>query len=106
MHFLGLEVAGNILDWRECRRRPLQVGRIPATAAHDDVFAGIAHDHEFLGFTAAHGTRMGLNRQKLQAATFEDRPIGAVVGVVSRIESGLIDVETVGVLHHELAHAQ
>src|SRR5262249_52306325 len=63
-------------------------------------------DHELDRLAPAHRARRGLDRERVEAAAREDAAIGLEVALEGRVEAGGVEVERVGVLHHELAHAQ
>ena len=85
----------------------LHVGRVVARPAHDHVIlARFGGHHELVRLVAAHGARVGLDREVAQPAAVEDAAVGAVVLVVGGVEAVVVHVEGVGVLHEELAHAQ
>ncbi len=84
-----------------------EIGRVAADrAAGDQVLAGFGVDHELLRLRAAHGAGVGFDGDELEAAAGEDGAVDLVVQVEALVEAGGIDVEGVGVLHDELAHAQ
>ena len=49
---------------------------------------------------------VGLDHDEREAAAGEDGAVGLVVLTVALVQAGGVDVEGVGVLHRELAHAQ
>ena len=75
-------------------------------AGGDQVFAGVGVDHELLRSGAAHGAGIGLDDDEAEAAAGEDGAVGLVVLVIAFVQAGGVDVEGVGVLHDELAHAE
>jgi hypothetical protein len=84
----------------------IQAGPVVARRAHQhDVLAGISGLHELVGIGAAHGGGIGLDHQEGAAAALEDAAIGAVHLRIGAGEVGLVAMERVGVLHHELAAA-
>ena len=84
-----------------------QIRRVAAARADgDEILAGIGGHHELVRLAAAHGAGVRFDHDVLQAAALEDAAVGLVVLFVGGVESGLIHVEGVGVLHDELAHAQ
>ncbi len=92
-------------------RRPdlhgLDVGGVVAVgAAHVGVLAHGGLRQELLGLGAAHGSGGRLDDDVLEAELVEDPDIGVAVLLVALVETGVVDVEGVGVLHHELAAAQ
>ena len=93
-------------SWRRRLRhdRDLAVGRVAARLAQDeDVLTGRVEDHEFVGQAAAHDPDVGRHDDRVQPEPLEDPDVGAVLGVVARVEPGLVAVAAVGVLHDELA---
>ena len=75
-------------------------------ADRHQVFAGIRRHHELVRLAAAHGAGVRLHHQVFQAAAVEDAAVRVVVLVVGDVQPGLVQVEGVGILHEELAHAQ
>ncbi len=109
MELFGGEVAFGIGGGARGRRGDglFQVRRVAAGRADgDEILAGIGGDHELVGLAAAHGAGVGFDHGVFQAAALEDAAVGLVVLVVGGVESGLVDVEGVRVLHDELAHAE
>jgi hypothetical protein len=85
----------------------LQICRVLAIRATDNlIFAGRRIDHELFGLRSAHSPGVGVDYEVIQAAAVEDAPVCIAVLLIRNIETGGIDVEGVGVLHHELPHAQ
>ena len=85
----------------------LDVGRVVARrAAHVGVLADVGAGQELLRLRAAHRPRGRLDDHVVEAETIEDPDVGVAVGLVRRVEPGVVDVEGVGVLHHELPPAQ
>ena len=85
----------------------LDVGGVVAQrAAHVGVLADRGPRQELLGLRAAHGAGGGLDDDVLEAEPVEDPDVGVTVPLVGLVEPGVVDVEGVGVLHHELATAQ
>ena len=87
-------------------RDRLDVGRVTAGRADEGVLAGVGDGQELLARRAAHRPRHGLDDHVLEAEPVEDLDVGVAVRVVGRLQAGVVDVEGVGVLHHELAAAQ
>ena len=81
-------------------------GVVAAGAAHVGVLADGGLGEELLGLRAAHGAGLGLDDDVLEAELVEDPDVGVAVLLVARVEAGVVDVEGVAVLHHELAAAQ
>ena len=85
----------------------LDVGGVVAAAAPDvGVLADLRLGEELLGLRAAHGAGLGLDDDVLETELVEDPDVGVPVLLVARVETGVVDVEGVGVLHHELAAAK
>ena len=97
---------------RECRRArhaacDLEIGCIVAVRARDEGVLARAGRSEVVDRLApAHHPGLGLHRDGLQPAALEDPLVCAGVLLEAHVEPGLVAVERVGVLHHELAHAQ
>ena len=81
-------------------------GVVAARAAHVGVLADRRLGEELLGLRATHGAGLGLDDHVLEAEAVEDPDVGVAVLLVRHVEAGVVDVEGVGVLHHELAPAQ
>ena len=78
----------------------------PARAAdHDRILADRREVHELVRDLAAHHPDVGLHRERVDAAPREDAMVRLVVTVVLQVETGLVAVEAVAVLHDELANA-
>ena len=58
-----------------------------------------------MGVLPADRSRVGLDHDRIDAAAGEDVFVGLDHGVVAFVETGLVHVEAVGVLHIELADA-
>ena len=85
----------------------LDVGGVVAARAADvGVLADRGLGQELLGLRAAHRAGLGLDDDVLEPEPVEDPDVGVAVPLVARVEAGVVDVEGVGVLHHELAAAQ
>ena len=119
------EKFGQRLDRRRARRRhffhrqgvlvgrraagefgPLLIGRVAAGIAERDVvFADLREKDELLGLLSADRSGIRLHRDDGHAAA----PIYVVIGLghrgVGLLKRLLVDIERVGVLHDELAHA-
>ena len=81
-------------------------GVVARGAAHVGVLAVGGRGEELLGLGAAHRAGGGLDDHVVEPEPVEDPDVGVAVRGVGRVEAGLVDVEGVGVLHHELAAAQ
>ena len=85
--------------------RFFDVGGVAAGRAVDKlVFAGIGDQHELVRTLAADSAGVRLDQHARQPAAGVDVLVGLHHGVVALVQPGLVDVETVGVLHNELAH--
>ena len=83
-----------------------EIRRVLTGAAEDDgILAGIGHDHEFVGITAADASRIRLHRPEVQTAAREDPVVGIEHLPVTDLSARLIRIETVGVLHAEFPAA-
>ena len=102
--------------FRGLRRRPrlarrerlgeLEVGRVIVAVGKDDrVLARIGQHVEFLGGAAADRAGVRVHGAEAQPEAREDRRVGLVHAPVALGERGLVGMEAVGVLHHELARA-
>src|SRR5439155_11034296 len=95
------------LGLRGHRPRELDVGGVAALRAHRDlVLAGRAGCHELVGTLAAHQPGVRLDDVVAQSAAIEDLAVRAFVRGVRTVEGGLVRIEGVRVLHHELARAE
>jgi len=86
----GLAIAGRLHlgDGIEAGRGLLEIRRVAAhRAAHDKVLARVGVDHELLRLRAAHGARIGLDGDELEAAASEYCSIGSVVQIEALIET-------------------
>ena len=85
----------------------LDVGGVVARrAAHERVLADLDRGEELLARRAAHRPRHRRHDDVRQAEAVERGDVGVTVALVRALEAGVVDVEAVGVLHHELAAAQ
>ena len=85
----------------------LDVGRVAAVgAAHVGVLAVLGGGEELLRLRPAHRPGHRLDDHVVEAEPVEDAHVGVAVQLVALVEPGLVDVEGVAVLHHELAPAQ
>ena len=84
----------------------LGVGGVAARVAErDHVLAGLREEDELLRALPADRARVGLDRHGRHAAAREDAPVRLEHRLVRGVEPRLVEVEGVGVLHRELAHA-
>ncbi len=85
----------------------LDVGGVVAVRAADvGVLADLGLGEELLAGRAAHRARRRLHDDVLEAEPVEDPDVRVAVQLVGPREAGVVDVEGVGVLHHELTPAQ
>ena len=85
----------------------LDVGGVVAVAAADvGVLTVLGRRQELLGHRATHRARECGDDDVLEAEPVEDPDVGVAVQLVAGLEPGVVDVERVGVLHHELATTQ
>ena len=85
----------------------LQVSRVIASiAAHNPVFPGRCAHHEFMRLLPSHRPRVRLHHHVLQPAAVENPAVRVVVLLIARVQAGFVQVKRVGILHHELSHAQ
>ena len=85
-------------------RRHLGVRRVATLRAEQAVIlADLRQVEKLVRVVAAHRARIGQRRDHRHPAALEDAPVGAEHRVVGDVETGLIEVEGVGVLHRELA---
>ena len=100
---------GVVVRQRVGRRDPhgLDVRRVRARLrAHERVLADVERGEELLARRAAHRARHRGDDHVRQAEAVERLDVGVAVALVGDLEPGVVDVEAVGVLHHELAAAQ
>ena len=84
--------------------RDLAVRGVVARLAQDeDVLAGRVEDHELVGLAAAHDPDVGGDHDGLETEPLEGPDVRAVLRLVAGVETGLVAVGAVGVLHDELA---
>ncbi len=87
--------------------RRLDVGVVVAVlTAHQLVLTRLGRREEAGGLFAAHDPGLGLDEVDLEPAALEDPLVGCLVAVEARVETGLVAIERVGVLHDELAHPE
>ncbi len=85
----------------------LDVGGVVARRAADEgVLADVHRGEELLGRRPAHGARHRRHDHVRQTEPVEQRDVGRAMGVVRRLQAGVVEVEAVRVLHHELAATQ
>ncbi len=101
---------GQTVERDRCRSRSddgLDVGRVVARRAADErVLADVHRGEELLGGRAAHRPGHGRHDDVRQPEPIEQRDVRRAMGVVGLLEAGVVEIEAVGVLHHELAAAQ
>ena len=108
----GLALFGGRQRFRIALFRPrghnrLNVGGVVAVRRADEgVLTDLGDREEFLRRGSAHRARGGLADGVLDAQAVEDSLVGGAVTVVGLVQAGVVHVEGVGILHHELAPAQ
>ena len=102
-----LECAGLVMDWWYLCTCDLNVGGVIAPPTVDDfVFAGVGTRDEFDGVASAHRARKGLRWQGFQVTPRINPLIRCAHRFEGEVQSGLIDVEGIGIFHEKLAHPQ
>ncbi|GBD46661.1 hypothetical protein HRbin41_01491 [bacterium HR41] len=96
------QVAGR--SWRAAR--DLDVRGVAGIGERDLVLARWARRHVLVRTRTAHHPHIRLDFVPLEAGAVEDARVGAAVELVGALEPLSVAIEAVGVLHHELAHAQ
>ena len=87
--------------------RDLEIGRIVTVLArHERVLARSGGREVVQRLLAAHHPALGRDATRLEAAALEDPLVGTLVRLEADVEAGLVPVERVRVLHHELADAE
>ena len=85
----------------------LEIGRVVTGLAGDERVLPRARRREVVDrLAAAHHPRLGLNRHRLDATALEDPLVRACMLLEAHVEAGLVPIERVRVLHHELTHAE
>src|SRR5699024_9003127 len=84
----------------------LDIGGVTAVGDHEGVLADLGWVQELLGARASHRPGVGLADDGRQPEPLEGALVGLALALVGGVESRVVDVEGVGVLHHELAGAQ
>ncbi len=124
---MGVEVVDQRLDRRcvgrvgdERRRQPVEGdrrrhrnahrlgvgGEVAAGATDERVLADVDRSQELLGGRSAHRSGHRRHDHVRQPEPVEQLDVGLAVELVRTLEAGVVDVERVRVLHHELAAAQ
>ena len=91
---------------RRHRDHRLHVGRVAAGRADVAVLADLRVDQELLRPAAAHRPGHGRDDHVAQPEPVEDPDVSGPVPGVTGLQAGVVEVEGVGVLHHELPAAQ
>src|SRR5690606_2167175 len=73
---------------------------------HEGVLADSGRVQEFFGLGSAHGTCLSEHWNNFQAQALEDLQVRTAVGHVGLIQTFIIDVKGVGILHDEFTAAQ
>src|SRR5687768_8950324 len=82
----------------------LRVRRIPAgRTRHERVLTARRDGEELLALTPTHRAADRADDPIVESETIEDPLVRRSVEQVAALESGIVDVERVAVLHHELA---
>ena len=101
------------LDEKLCRRRPRSDGRqclglfhvggvIAARAIDDCILTGSSNHLEFFTQITANGAAVGRHGAIGQTESVKNSPVGIGHHLIAGLGTGLVTVETVGVLHDEL----
>ncbi len=105
-----LGVGGRGVVVRHGRRRQdpdgFDVGGIASRRTDEGVLAVLGHREELLARRPAHRPRHRVHDHVVEAQPVEDLDVRPAVGLVGLLESGVVDVEGVRVLHHELPAPQ
>ena len=89
------------------RPRDLEIGRIVTVLArHERVLAGSRGREVVERLLATHHPALRRDATRLETAALEDPLVRALVRLEADVEAGLVPVEGVRVLHHELADAE
>ena len=84
----------------------LDVGRVATGGGDEGVLTVLRDGQELLAGRATHGPGGGVHDDVLEAEPVEDLDVRVPMGLVRLLQPDVVDVEGVGVLHHELAAAQ
>ena len=102
---LGLAIDGLLLG--NNRDHGFHVGRVIGRGgAHEGIFTVLRDCQELFGGRSTHGTRGGITNGVLDAQGVEDLLVRPAVSLVALLQAGIIHVEGVRILHHELATAK
>src|SRR3954447_10560477 len=102
-----LRMTARILFGRRGDLDGFGVGRVVAVAAlHERVLTVVRRGEELLTCRSTHGARHGKGDAVVETEPLEDPLIGNAMVVVGLLQARVVEVEGVGVLHHELAAAQ
>src|SRR4030095_15180527 len=82
------------------------IGCITTWRTYEGVFAILRDSQEFLACRTAHGARHRMNDDVFEAESVEDLDIRIAMGGVGLRQALIVDVEGIGILHHELTSAQ
>ena len=97
--------AGRVLSLGHGGRHSLGVGSVATRGCHEGVLANRRGVQELLGARAAHRTAHRGDDDVTQAQALEDALIGVALSLVRGVQTLVVNVEGVSVLHHELAAA-
>ena len=87
------------------RHHGLGIGSVASRRTHESILANRAGVKEFLGTRATHGTRHRGNNHVLQAQTLKDALVGIALILVGNIQTSIINIEGICILHDELTAA-
>ena len=96
---------GNAIERKRLRSRRhhgLGVGSVASWRTHKSILTNRAGVKEFLGTRTTHGTRHRGNDDVLQAQTFKDALVGIAFILVGSIQTSIINIEGICILHDEL----
>ena len=97
--------AGRVLSLGHRGRHGLGVSGVATRGRHEGVLANRRGVQELLGTRAAHRATHRRDDDVAQAQALEDALVGVALGLVGGVQALVVNVEGVGILHHELATA-
>ena len=97
--------AGRILSLRHGGRHGLGVGGVATRGRHEGVLTDRRGVQELLGAGAAHRAAHRGDDDVAQTQALEDALVGIALSLVGGVQTLVVNVEGVGVLHDELAAA-
>src|SRR2546423_8249872 len=102
----GAQLLGKVRRGRDTAG-DLEIGRVIAVLApHEGVLSRAGRREEIPAAATAHDPRLGRNLHRLEPAALEDSMVRLRMLAEALVESGLVAVERVAVLHDELADAE